>query len=77
VEKLCYTIGILLDDHAVIDWAINVTGIPRNRILILAQPISTAVHVATLNHSALNYRPGIFIGTALLVLFIDAATMAS
>jgi abhydrolase domain-containing protein 12 len=77
VEKLCCTIGIILDAYAVIDWVINGTCIPPNRILIFTLSIGTAVSVDIFNYFALNSPSEAFAGTALLVPFTDAATNAS
>lgn len=68
--------GILLDAHAVIDWAMNVAGIPPNRILVFAQSMGTAVSVAISNYFALKSPPVVFAGTILVAPFIDAATLA-
>jgi abhydrolase domain-containing protein 12 len=69
--------GILLDSFAVVDWAINVAGIPSNRILIFAQSMGTAVSVAISNHFALKSPPVVFAGTVLVAPFVDVATLAS
>jgi abhydrolase domain-containing protein 12 len=69
--------GILLDAHAVIDWAMNVAGIPPSRILVFAQSMGTAVSVAISNYFALKSPPVVFAGTVLVAPFIDAATLAS
>jgi abhydrolase domain-containing protein 12 len=69
--------AIMLDAHAVIDWAMNIAGIPPNRILIFAQSMGTAVSVAISNYFALKSPPVVFAGTVLVAPFIDAATLAS
>jgi abhydrolase domain-containing protein 12 len=69
--------GILLDAHAVIDWAMNTAGIPSNRILVFAQSMGTAVSVAISNHLARSSPPVVFAGTVLVAPFVDAATLAS
>jgi abhydrolase domain-containing protein 12 len=69
--------GILLDAHAIIDWAMKVADIPSERILIFAQSMGTAVSVAISNYFALKSPPVIFAGTVLVAPFIDAATLAS
>ncbi|KAE9378785.1 alpha/beta-hydrolase [Stipitochalara longipes BDJ] len=69
--------GLLLDAHTVLDWAMNVAGIPPSRILVFAQSMGTAVSVAISSYFALKSPPVIFAGTVLVAPFIDAATLAS
>ena len=69
--------GILLDANAVIEWALEVAGIPPNRILVFAQSMGTAVSVGISNYFALKSPPVVFAGTVLVAPFIDAATLAS
>ena len=44
---------LVLDALTVVDWAMNVAGIPPSRILIFGQSINTAVNIAVLKHFAL------------------------
>jgi abhydrolase domain-containing protein 12 len=69
--------GILLDAIAVVDWAINVVGIPPSRILIFGQSLGTAVSIAILEHFALQSPPVVFAGVVLVAPFVDVATLVT
>ena len=67
--------GLITDALAVVDWAINVAGIPPCRILIFAQSMGTAVSIAVSQHLALQSPPVVFAGTVLVAPFADMATL--
>ena len=69
--------GILLDALAVVDWAINVAGIPSSRIVIFGQSLGTAVSIAISKHFAMQCPPVVFAGIVLVAPFIDVATLVS
>jgi abhydrolase domain-containing protein 12 len=67
--------GLILDAISVVDWAVNVTGIPPSRILIFGQSLGTAVSLAISEHFALQSPPIIFAGAVLVAPFADVATL--
>lgn len=69
--------GLILDALAVVDWAINIAGIPPSRILIFAQSMGTAVGLAVSQHFALQSPPVVFAGTVLVAPFVDVATLSA
>jgi abhydrolase domain-containing protein 12 len=69
--------GLILDAHTVVDWAMNVAGIPASRILIFGQSMGTAVSLAVSKHLALQSPPVVFAGTVLVAPFVDALTLVS
>ncbi|KAG8529165.1 uncharacterized protein KY384_005800 [Bacidia gigantensis] len=69
--------GLCLDATAVVEWAMNVAGIPSSRILIVAQSIGTAVALAVSEHFALQSPSIVFAGTLLIAPFIDVATLVA
>ncbi|KAJ6073003.1 hypothetical protein N7467_011088 [Penicillium canescens] len=69
--------GLIIDAVAVVDWAMNVAGIPPSRILIFAQSMGTAVSIAVSKHLAVQDPPVVFAGTVLIAPFVDVATLVS
>lgn len=69
--------GLLLDALAVVDWAMNVAGMPPSRILIFGQSMGTAVSLVLSKHLAVQEPPIIFAGTVLVAPFVDVATLLS
>ncbi|PWY70798.1 abhydrolase domain-containing protein [Aspergillus sclerotioniger CBS 115572] len=69
--------GLLNDARAVVDWAINVAGIPPSRILLFGQSMGTAVSIAISHELALQSPPVVFAGTVLVAPFVDIATLVS
>ncbi|KAM5475149.1 putative acylglycerol lipase [Microsporum audouinii] len=69
--------GLILDAIAVVEWAINVAGIPPSRLLIFGQSIGTAVSLAMLRHFALQSPPVSFAGAVLVAPFVNAASLAA
>lgn len=69
--------GLLLDALSVVDWAMEVAGIPPERILIFGQSLGTAVSIAISQHFALKSPPVLFAGTVLVAPFVDVAMLAS
>lgn len=69
--------GLLLDAFAVVDWAMDVAGIPPSRILLFGQSMGTAVSLAISKHFAVQERPIVFAGTILVAPFVDVATLLS
>ena len=67
--------GLCLDAIAVIDWAMNVAGIPPSRILVFSQSLGTAVNLAVSKHFALKSPPTVFAGAILVAPFVDVATL--
>lgn len=67
--------GLILDAAAVVDWAINVAGIPSNRIVLLGHSLGTAVASGVAERCTLQ---GVeFAGIVLVAAFSDLATMLS
>ena len=69
--------GLILDALAVVEWAMNIAGIPPSRILIFGQSMGTAVGIAVSKHLALQPFPVVFAGTVLVAPFVDVATLVS
>ncbi|KAK2868044.1 hypothetical protein FQN49_003210 [Arthroderma sp. PD_2] len=69
--------GLIIDAIAVVDWAINVAGIPPSRLLIFSQSIGTAVSVAVMRHFALQSPPVLFAGSVSVAPFVNAASLAA
>jgi len=67
--------GLFTDAISVVDWAVNVTGIPSSRILIFGQSLGTAVSLAVSEHFGLQSPPVIFAGAVLVAPFADVATL--
>ena len=68
---------LILDARAIVDWPIDVAGIPASRILIFGQSMGTAVSLALSEHYALQSPPVAFAGTVLVAPFVDVATLVS
>ncbi|KAK5992499.1 Lysophosphatidylserine lipase ABHD12-like protein [Cladobotryum mycophilum] len=67
--------GLISDAAAVVEWAINVVGIPPSRIVLLGQSLGTAVASGVAERYALK---GVeFAGIVLVAGFSDLATMLS
>ena len=69
--------GLYLDAIAVVEWAINIAGIPPPRIVIFAQSLGTAVSLAVMEHFAVQSPPVVFAGTVLVAPFADVATLVA
>jgi abhydrolase domain-containing protein 12 len=69
--------GLIIDALAVVDWAMNVAGIPPSQILIFGQSMGTAVSIAVSKHLAVQDPPIVFAGTVLVAPFVDVATLVS
>ncbi|KAJ5511612.1 hypothetical protein N7453_003715 [Penicillium expansum] len=69
--------GLTIDALAVVDWAMNVAGVPPSRILIFGQSMGTAVSIAVSKHLAVQNPPIVFAGTVLVAPFVDVATLVS
>ena len=69
--------GMVLDGLKVVDWVMNVAGVPPPQILIFGQSLGTAVSIAVSEHLALQYPPIVFSGTVLVAPFVDVATLVS
>jgi abhydrolase domain-containing protein 12 len=69
--------GLVIDALAIVDWAMNVAGIPPSRILIFGQSMGTAVSIAVSKHLAVQNPPIVFAGTVLVAPFVDVATLVS
>jgi abhydrolase domain-containing protein 12 len=69
--------GLITDALAVVDWAINVAGIPASRIAIFSQSMGTAVALAVSAHLATQSPPIVFPGTVLVAPFIDVPTLVA
>ncbi|CAG8940274.1 unnamed protein product [Penicillium salamii] len=69
--------GLIIDALAVVDWAMNVAGIPPARIAIFSQSMGTAVTVAISKHLATQTPPIVLAGTVLVAPFVDIATLVS
>ncbi|KAH7403088.1 Alpha/Beta hydrolase protein [Cadophora sp. MPI-SDFR-AT-0126] len=69
--------GLFLDALSVVDWVMNVAGIPPNRIVVFGQSMGTAVTLAISEHFALQSPPIVFAGTVLVAPLVDVATLVS
>ncbi|KJR89661.1 abhydrolase domain-containing protein 12 [Sporothrix schenckii 1099-18] len=69
--------GLITDALAVVDWAMNVAGIPPSRIVIFGQSMGTAVSIALSERLALQPQPVVFAGTVLVAPFVDVATLVA
>lgn len=69
--------GLLTDAHAVVDWVMNVAGIPASRVVLFGQSMGTAVSIAVCEQLALQPRPVAFAGVVLVAPFADVATLVS
>lgn len=69
--------GLCLDAIAVVEWAMNVAGIPPSQILIFSQSLGTAVSLAVSEHFALQSPPTVFAGTILMAPFVDVPTLVA
>ncbi|EPE36399.1 alpha/beta-Hydrolase [Glarea lozoyensis ATCC 20868] len=69
--------GVIADSIAVLEWAIDVAGIPAARILIFGQSLGTAVSLAVSEHFASRDQPVVFAGIVLVAPFVDAAALAA
>ncbi|KXG46484.1 uncharacterized protein PGRI_053400 [Penicillium griseofulvum] len=69
--------GLIVDALAIVDWAMNVAGIPPSRIFIFGQSMGTAVSIAVSKHLAVQNPPIVFAGTVLVAPFVDVATLVS
>ncbi len=67
--------GLCLDAIAIVEWAMNVAGIPPSRILLFGQSLGTAVDLAISEHFALQSPPIVFAGSILVAPFVDIATI--
>lgn len=69
--------GLIADARAVMDWAMNVAGVPASRIAIFGQSMGTAVSVAVSRDFAIQDSPVVFAGIVLVAPFVDIATLVS
>lgn len=69
--------GLLQDAVALIDWTINIAGIPPDRIVIFGQSLGTAVGLSLLNHYISQDSPIAFSGSVFVAAFSDVATLTS
>ena len=69
--------GLCLDAIAVVDWVLNVAGVPSSRILIFGQSLGTAVTLAVSEHFALQSPPKVFAGIILVAAFVDVETLVA
>ena len=69
--------GVCTDAIAVVNWALQVAGIPPSRILLFGQSLGTAVSLAVSEYFALQSPPIVFAGTILVAPFVDVATLVA
>ena len=69
--------GLIVDALAIVDWVMNVAGIPPSRIVIFGQSMGTAVAIAVSKHLATQNPPIVLAGTILVAPFVDVATLVS
>ena len=69
--------GLCLDAISVVEWAMNVAGVPPSRILIFSQSLGTAVNLAVSEHFALQSPPVVFAGGILVAPFVDVPTLVA
>jgi len=69
--------GVISDALTIVEWSMNVAGIPPSRILIFGQSMGTAVSLAVSNHFAQQSPPIVFAGAVLVAPFVDVATLVS
>jgi abhydrolase domain-containing protein 12 len=69
--------GVIADSIAVLEWALDVAGVPAARILIFGQSLGTAVSLAVSEYFALRDRPVGFAGMVLVAPFVDVVELAA
>ncbi|CAI7600548.1 unnamed protein product [Penicillium bialowiezense] len=69
--------GLIVDALAVVDWAMNVAGIPPSRMVNFGQSMGTAVTIAISKHLATQTPPIVLAGIVLVAPFVDVATLVS
>ena len=69
--------GLCLDAISVVEWAMQVAGVPPSRILIFSQSLGTAVNLAVSEHFALQSPPMVFAGGILVAPFVDVPTLVA
>lgn len=69
--------GLLIDATALVDWAMQVAGIPADRIVIWGQSIGTAVASSLVQHMAMQPVPVLFAGLILVAPFTDVKTLTA
>ena len=69
--------GLCLDAISVVEWAMQVAGVPPSRILIFSQSLGTAVNLAVSEHFALQSPPIVFAGGILVAPFVDVPTLVA
>ena len=67
--------GLLIDAVSLVDWAMQVAGIPASRIVIFGQSLGSAVGISMSRHFALQSPPVSFAGMVLIASFSDVATL--
>ncbi|KAJ9624825.1 hypothetical protein H2203_004775 [Taxawa tesnikishii (nom. ined.)] len=69
--------GLLTDAETLVDWAMNVAGIPASRIVIFGQSLGTAVSVSLACHMASRPTPVLFAGMVLVAPLSDVETLTA
>ncbi|KAH8898912.1 abhydrolase domain-containing protein 12 [Thozetella sp. PMI_491] len=69
--------GLLIDAVSLVEWAINVAGIPPSRIVLYAQSLGTAVALSLMQHMAARSDPILFSGAVLTAPFVDIALLTA
>lgn len=67
--------GLLMDAISLIDWTMQVAGIPPSRIVIFGQSLGSAVGISLSRHFAVHSPPVLFAGIVLVASFSDVATL--
>lgn len=69
--------GINLDAQALADWALNVAGIPAERIVLFGQSLGTAVAISLAQHFGTRPHPVHIRGMVLVAPFVDVQTLTA
>ena len=67
--------GLLTDGLTMAKFAMEIAGIPPERIVVWAQSIGTAVAISLMHHYALQSPPILFAGTVLVASFADVESL--
>ena len=67
--------GLLIDAISLVDWAMQIAGVPPSRIVIFGQSLGSAVAISLSHHFAFHAPPVSFAGMVLVASFSDVATL--
>lgn len=67
--------GLLIDAISLVDWAMQVAGVPPSRIVIFGQSLGSAVGISLSRHFSVLSPPVSFTGIVLVASFSDVASL--